>query len=66
MTFLQALGLKLRGNTIHQRGGLRPGQLLLAVIERNTIWLVCGVSVDEPAQFAIRLLKVLQGFSGGC
>ena len=54
-----------RGDAIRQRGGLAPGQLLLAIIERDAIRLICGVSVNEPSQLAIRLLQVLQRLSGG-
>ena len=63
LSFLQTLGLQLRGNAVHQRRGLGPGQALFTVIQRDAIGLICSVGVNEPSQFAKRPLEVLQRLS---
>ena len=63
--FLQTLGLQLRGDAVHKRRGLGPSQLLFTVIQRDALGLICSMGVNEPSQFAIRPLEVLQRHGGG-
>jgi len=57
----ESVRLQLRRNPVDQSSGLGPAQLLLAVIERDPVGLVDGMSVDKVCEMAERLLEIAGG-----